>query len=87
MTKSTKKDCIQFVVHVASEYDYIYESEFRPEIFDAIKYAFFAEHNRNLPVYGVPDQLKAYHTSKKDIMNGVEVNPPEKFRLLAEDVY
>jgi hypothetical protein len=63
---------------VASEYDYIYESDFRPEIFEAIKYVYFNEHNQNLPLYGVPDQLKEYHTSKKDIMNGLEVNPQEK---------
>lgn len=87
VTKSTKDGCIQFVVHVASEYDYIYESEFRPEIFDALKYVYFTEHNSNLPLYGVPDQLKEYHTSKKDIMNGLEVNPQEKYRLRNEDIY
>jgi hypothetical protein len=87
VTKSTKDGCIQFVVHVASEYDYIYESEFRPEIFDALKYVYYTEHNSNLPLYGVPDQLKEYHTSKKDIMNGLEVNPQEKYRLKNEDVY
>jgi len=74
-------------VHVASEYDYIYESEFRPEIFDAIKHVYYQEHNQNLPLYGVPDQLKEYHTSKKDIMNGLEVNPQEKYRLKEEDIY
>jgi hypothetical protein len=87
VTKSSKDGCIQFVVHVASEYDYIYESEFRPEIFDALKYVYYTEHNSNLPLYGVPDQLKEYHTSKKDIMNGLEVNPQEKYRLRNEDVY
>ena len=87
VTKSTKDGCIQFVVHVASEYDYIYESEFRPEIFEAIKYVYYTEHNQNLPLYGVPDQLKEYHTSKKDIMNGLEVNPQEKYRLKEEDIY
>ena len=87
VTKSTKDGCIQFVVHVASEYDYIYESEFRPEIFDALKYVYYTEHKSNLPLYGVPDQLKEYHTSKKDIMNGLEVNPQEKYRLKNEDVY
>ena len=87
VTKSSKDGCIQFVVHVASEYDYIYESEFRPEIFDALKYVYYTEHNSNLPLYGVPDQLKEYHTSKKDIMNGLEVNPQEKYRLRNEDIY
>lgn len=40
-----------------------------------------------MPLYGVPDQLKEYHTSKKDIMNGLEVNPQEKYRLKEEDIY
>lgn len=35
----------------------------------------------------MPDQLKEYHTSKKDIMNGLEVNPQEKYRLRNEDIY
>ena len=35
----------------------------------------------------MPDQLKEYHTSKKDIMNGLEVNPQEKYRLKEEDIY
>lgn len=48
---------------------------------------YHAEHGTNLPLYGVPDQLKEYHTSKKDIMNGLEVNPQEKYRLRNEDIY
>ena len=75
------------MVHVASEYDYIYESEFRPEIFDALKFVYYTEHGTNLEIYGVPDQLKEYHTSKKDIMNGLEVNPQAKYRLKNEDIY
>jgi hypothetical protein len=63
------------VVHVKSEYDYMFESQFRKEIFDAMKWVFFNENKANLPVYGVPDNLKDYHTSKKDISNGLEVNP------------
>jgi len=38
-------------------------------------------------VYGVPDKLKDYATSKKDISNGVEVNPKEEYRLKKEDIY
>jgi hypothetical protein len=77
VTKSTKTENIQFVVHVKSEYDYMFESQFRKEIFDAMKWTFFQENKANLPVYGVPDHLKDYHTSKKDISNGLEVNPQE----------
>lgn len=35
----------------------------------------------------MPDKLKEYHTSKKDISNGIEVNPQENFRLKSEDIY
>lgn len=75
VTKSTKPDNQQFIVHVRSEYDYQFESDFRKEFFDAFKYVYFLANQTNLPVYGVPDKLKDYATSKKDISNGVEVNP------------
>lgn len=87
VTKSTKPDNQQFIVHVRSEYDYQFESDFRKEFFDAFKYVYFLAHKTNLPVYGVPDKLKDYATSKKDISNGVEVNPQEQFRLHKEDIY
>ena len=87
VTKSTNSNNTQFIVHVKSEYDYMYESDFRKEIFDAIKYAFWKANKSNLPVYGVPDKLKEYHTSKKDISIGIEVNPQENFRIHGEDIY
>lgn len=74
-------------MHVKSEYDYQFESDFRKEIFDAFKYVYYKENKINLSVYGVPDRLKDYATSKKDISNGVEVNPREEFRLHKEDIY
>jgi hypothetical protein len=52
-----------------------------------MKWVYFNENKANLPVYGVPDNLKDYHTSKKDISNGLEVNPQEQFRLKKEDDY
>jgi len=48
---------------------------------------FWLQNRTNLPVYGVPDKLKDYATSKKDISNGVEVNPREEYRLKKEDIY
>lgn len=87
VTKSTNPNNQQFIVHVKSEYDYMYESDYRQEIFDAMKWAFWKSNRVNLPVYGVPDKLKDYHTSKKDISNGIEVNPQENFRLHGEDIY
>jgi hypothetical protein len=87
LTKSMNPNNSQFIVHVRSEYDYMYESDFRKEIFDAIKYAYWKANSVNLPVYGVPDKVKEYHTSKKDISNGIEINPQENYRLKNEDIY
>ena len=58
MTKSTKDDNTEFIVHVTSEYDYHFECDYRKEIFEAVKYIYYIENKRNLPVYGVPDKLK-----------------------------
>ena len=87
VTKVTKKNNKQFVIHIKNEYDYMYESEFRKEIFDAMKYVYHQENGKNLPVYGVPDKIKDYATSKKDIANGVEVEPKEEYLLKEENIY
>ena len=72
---------------VKSEYDYRFESEYRNEIFEAIKYVCWKRNKVNLPVYGVPDKLKDFHTSKRDISEGNEIDPEERFRIKSEDVY
>lgn len=87
MTKSTKDDNTEFIVHVKSEYDYHFECDNRQDIFNAVKYVYFMENKSNLPVYGVPDKLKHYATSKKDISAGYEVDPKEQFRMRKEDLY
>lgn len=87
VTKSTKGNSQEFVVHVRSEYDYRFESEYRSEIFEATKYVCWKHNKVNLPVYGVPDKLKDFHTSKRDISEGNEIDPEERFRLKSEDIY
>ena len=52
-----------------------------------MKHVYFAETGINLTVYGVPDKLKYYATSKTDIINGVEVNPKHEYRIQSEDKY
>ena len=74
-------------MHVKSEYDYRFESEYRNDIFDAIKYVCWKLNKANLPVYAVPDRLKDFHTSKRDISEGNEIDPDEKFRVRNEDQY
>jgi len=87
MTKSIKEDNQEFIVHVKSEYDYHFECDKRTDIFNAVKFVYYDLNKSNLPVYGVPDKLKHYATSKKDIQNGYEVDPKEQFRLKDEDNY
>jgi hypothetical protein len=67
ITKSTKSGNIQFVVHIRNEYDYMFDSDDRDAIFEAIKHTCWMKNGKNLPVYGVPDKLNEYHTSKKDV--------------------
>ena len=87
VTKSTQANNLQFIVHIKSQYDYMFESDYRKEIFDALKYVFWKTHGCNLPVYGVNDKLKDYATTKKDINNGYEVKQKDEHRMKAEDIY
>ena len=44
MTKSTKEGNANFLVHINSEYDYMFDSEYRREIFDALKLVYYQYH-------------------------------------------
>jgi hypothetical protein len=65
----------------------MFESDFRKEIFEALKYIYWKQNGINLPVYGVNDKLKDYATTKKDISNGYEVKQKEENRVTDEDKY
>ena len=52
-----------------------------------MKHVYNAGTSTNLPVYGVPDKLKDYATSKRDISNSVDVVPGDEYRIYAEDKY
>ena len=43
--------------------------------------------NQNLPIFDVPENLKQYATSKKEIKEAIEKMPPEKYRNKTEDIY
>ena len=76
ITKSLKKDVKEFIIHVKDEYDYRFESDSRDKldtIVDACKYIHWKTHGKNVPVYGVPDGLKEFGTSKKDISGGFQI--------------
>lgn len=70
LSKSMKKDILEFIVHVKDEYDYRFECSDHDSItkvFDACKNTYWKSTGVNLPVYGVPNTLKEFGTSKKDI--------------------
>ena len=75
------------MIHIQNEYDYMFESEYRSEIFDALKYRFHQINGYNLPIFGVNDKLKDYATTKKDISNGYQVQQKDEFRINSEDIY
>ena len=90
ITKSLKKDVKEFLIHVKDEYDYRFECESTDKvqtIIEACKYTYWKTHGKNVPVYGVPDGLKEFGTSKKDISGGFQIQPPENYRLKSEDLY
>ena len=87
VTKSTIPNNLQFIVHIKNEYDYMFESDFRKEIFEALKNTFWKTNGINLPVFGVNDKLKDYATTKKDISNGYEVKQDDNNRIRSEDIY
>jgi len=43
---------------VASSQDEVYYGENIGEVLDAIKYVFFANHGKNIPVYEIPENDK-----------------------------
>ena len=87
LTKSLEKGNDEFIVHVQDQYDYRFICEVRDELFEQIKACYFRIMNSNVPVFGVPDKLKEFETSKKDVKAGVEKMPPDDARLKDEDLY
>lgn len=87
MTKSTELNNNEFICHVENEYDYTFICEKREELFEHLKECFFNIMNDNLPIFGVPGNVSQYATSKKDIKNDNPKQPPDSFRLRAEDLF
>ena len=87
ISRSSKKGCLEFVVHVKDQYDYRFDSDSRRAIFDAVKFHYWKTNKSNIPVFEVPDSLKDYHTSKNHQGRGVDVLPPEKYIVSDENIY
>jgi hypothetical protein len=78
---------MEFVIQIRKQYDYHFESDYKAEMFDALKWLYFEQNKSNIPVYGVPDKLDKYAASKKDITSGKDTEPKEEHRLAEEDKY
>lgn len=88
MTKSIgQKQQTSFIVHIQNEYDYIFDSDFRDDIFNQIKYYYWAIMKRNLPVYVVKEGIDQFVTKKTDIQKDIEIKPNESCRSMDEDIY
>lgn len=87
LTKSIKKKSNDFIIHIRKQYDYQYMSEYRAQIFMAIKYVFWTNNKSNIPVYGVEGKIDNFATTKKHISNGDQIPQDEMFRLKNEDLY
>lgn len=89
LSKSLEPGNDEFVVHIKDEYDYRFICEKRDELFESIKACYFKIMNKNLPIYGLPAniKLKDYCTAKKEIQKGVEKLPPDNYILKNEDLY
>lgn len=79
----------QFIIHVANEYDYIFDSLHFEAIFVALKQAWHDSNGKNLPFYTVPHNTKynGLFTTKKDVEDGRQVDMNEKYRDFSQDVY
>ena len=85
LTKSTVVSDLNFVIHVEGDYDYQINCANRDQLFETIKRAYMDKMNTNLPIYGVPDKVKNYCTSKSDAKAGKNKVPIEMYRLVDED--
>ena len=87
LTKNTKEDSTEFVIHVDRDYDFIFESDRREVLFKAIKYVYWNSNRENIPVYGIADDLHEYHTKEEDIAERKEYKPDQIYLLPNEDLY
>jgi serum/glucocorticoid-regulated kinase 2 len=90
ITKSTDKNCFEFVVHHDNEYDYrlVTDERKRDEIFLILKHCYYNALKKNIPVYGVAySHLKDFTTGKDDIKDKISRIPPKGTLLKDEDLF
>ncbi len=74
-------------MHVIQEYDYRFIYDKKDELFKVLKKVYYDIKKKNIPVYMIPDNLKEFTTSKKDIKAGNNILPDSQFRVTNEDIY
>lgn len=52
-----------------------------------LKKVYYDIKKKNIPVYMIPDNLKDFTTSKKDIKAGNNILPDSSYRVTNEDIY
>jgi hypothetical protein len=90
ITKSTDKNCFEFVVHHEWEYDYrlVTDQRKRDEIFYILKHCYHNVFHKNIPVYGVAySHLKDFTTGKYDAKDQISRIPPKGNLLKDEDLF
>ena len=90
ITKSTDKNCFEFVVHHKREYDYrlVTDQRKRDEIFLILKHCYHNIFHKNIPVYGVAySHLKDFTTGKEDAKDRISRIPPKGNLLKDEDLF
>lgn len=89
LTKNVTKGKFNFSLHIRDEHDiHFHSKDVRNEICTHIKQCYFSGQNRNLPIFGVPQEVELYTTTKVHLSQNKRAHlPNEKFRMRQEDIY
>ena len=78
-----------YIIHVSNSQDEVYYGENIGEVLDALKYVFFANHHKNIPVFELPDSEKVekYAKSFKDVEKNKSLIPDAKYQNKRHNIY
>ena len=77
----------EFIILVATSYDYRLLSPRREEILDVIKRLYIAGMNRDIPIYHLTTKnLKDFTTTENEMKKGVNRHPSITLRVTSEDI-
>ena len=89
MSKITNKLKFNFAFHIKDEHDlHLYSRELRETIINHVKQCYFSSQSRNLPIYGLSQEIELYLTTKQHFKNNKRaLLPADKSRMYEEDIY